>query len=97
MRCEGRDRLLTVFRTLVTDLEIELTDEEKLEDAKAVRWVFDALRARGPALFLLDNMDRPALLAQEQMKLLADQPTRSGSMAKSGIHFGHTMRYALTT
>ena len=31
-------------------------------------------RVRGPALFLLDNVDRPALLAQEQMKLLADQP-----------------------
>ena len=74
LRCEGRDRLLTVFRTLVTDLEIELTDEEKLDDAKAVRRVFDVLRARGPALFLLDNVDRPALLAQEQMKLLADQP-----------------------
>ena len=74
LRCEGRDRLLSVFRTLVTDLEIELTDEEKLDDAKAVRRVFDMLRARGPALFLLDNVDRPALLAQEQMKLLADQP-----------------------
>ena len=74
LRCEGRDRLLTVFRTLVTDLEIELTDKEKLDDAKAVRRVFDVLRARGPALFLLDNVDHPALLAQEQMKLLADQP-----------------------
>lgn len=73
LRCEGRDRLLTVFRTLVTDLEIELTDEEKLDDAKAVRRVIDVLRARGPALFLLDNVDRPALLAQEQMKLLAGQ------------------------
>jgi tetratricopeptide (TPR) repeat protein len=74
LRCEGRDRLLTVFRTLVNDLEIELTDEEKLDDAKAVRRVFDVLRARGPALFLLDNVDHPVLLAQEQMKLLADQP-----------------------
>ena len=74
LRCEGRDRLLSVFRNLVNDLEIELTDEEKLDDAKALRRVFDVLRARGPALFLLDNVDRPALLAQEQMKLLADQP-----------------------
>lgn len=74
LRCEGRDRLLSVFRNLVNDLEIELTDEEKLDDAKAVRRVFDVLRARGPALFLLDNVDHPALLAQEQMKLLADQP-----------------------
>jgi tetratricopeptide (TPR) repeat protein len=74
LRCEGRDRLLTVFRTLVTDLEIELTDEEKLDDAKAVRRVFEMLRARGPTLFLFDNVDRPALLAQDQMKLLADQP-----------------------
>jgi len=74
LRCEGRDRLLTVFRNLVNDLEIELTDEEKLDDAKAVRRVFDVLRARGPALFLLDNADTPALLAQEQMKLLAGQP-----------------------
>ena len=73
LRCEGRDHLLTVFRNLVNDLEIKLTDEEKLDDAKAVRRVFDVLRARGPALFLLDNVDRPALLAQEQMKLLADQ------------------------
>ncbi len=61
LRCEGRDRLLTVFRTLVADLEIELTDEEKLDDAKAVRRVCDVFRARGPALFLLDNVDRPAL------------------------------------
>ena len=74
LRCEGRDRLLTVFSNLVTDLQIELTDEEKLDDTKAVRRVFDVLRACGPALFLLDNVDRPALLAQEQMKLLADQP-----------------------
>jgi len=74
LRCKGRDRLLSAFRTLVTDLEIKLTDEEKLDDAKAVRRVFDVLRARGPALFLLDNVDCPALLAQEQMKLLADQP-----------------------
>ena len=74
LRCEGRDRLLSVFRNLVNDLEIELTDEEKLDDAKAVRRVFDVLRARGPALFLLDNVDCPALLTQEQMKLLADQP-----------------------
>jgi len=74
LRCEGRDRLLNVFRTLVSDLEIELTDEEKLDDAKAVQRVFDLLRARGPALFLLDNVDLPALLAQEQMKLLAGQP-----------------------
>ena len=74
LRCEGRDLLLSVFRNLVNDLEIELTDEEKLDDAKAVRRVFDALRSRGPALFLLDNVDRPALLAREQMTLLADQP-----------------------
>lgn len=74
LRCEGRDRLLSVFRNLVNDLEIELTDEEKLDDAKAVRRVFDVLRARGLALFLLDNVDHPALLAQEQMKLLTDQP-----------------------
>ena len=74
LRCEGRDRLLSVFRTLATDLEIKLTDEEKLDDAKAVQRVFDVLRARGSALFLLDNVDPPALLAQEQMKLLADQP-----------------------
>lgn len=74
LRGEGRDRLLSVLRTLVTELEIELTDEEKLDDARAVRRVFDVLRARGPALFLLDNVDCPALLAQEQMQLLADQP-----------------------
>lgn len=74
LRCEGRDRLLTVFRNLVNDLEIELTDEEKLDDAKAVRRVFEVLRARGPTLFLLDNVDRPALLAQEQMQLVAGQP-----------------------
>lgn len=74
LRCEGRDRLLTVFRTLVSDVQIELTEEEKLDDAKAVWRVFDALRPRGAALFLLDNVDRPALLAQEQMALLGDQP-----------------------
>ena len=74
LRCEGRDRLLSVFRTLVTELELELTDEEKLDDARAVQRVFDVLRAHGPVLFLLDNVDRPALLAREQMTLLADQP-----------------------
>lgn len=73
LRCEGRDRLLTVFHSLVTDLEIELTEEEKLDDAKAVSRVFEVLRPRGRALFLLDNVDHPALLAQEQMTLLADQ------------------------
>ncbi|MEJ0090811.1 MAG: NB-ARC domain-containing protein [Limisphaerales bacterium] len=72
LRCEGRDRLL--FRNLVNDLEIELIDDEKPDDAKAVRRLFDLLRARGPAMFLLDNVDHPALLAQEQMKLLANQP-----------------------
>jgi tetratricopeptide (TPR) repeat protein len=35
--------------------------------------VFDVLRGRGLALFLLDNVDRPVLLAQDQMTLLADQ------------------------
>lgn len=74
LRCEGRDRLLSVFRNLVNDLAIELTDEEQLDDAKAVLRAFDLLRARGPALFLFDNVDRPALLAQEQMTLLAGQP-----------------------
>ena len=59
----------------MSDLDIDLTDEEKLDDAKAVRRVFDVLRARGPALILLDNVDQPTLLAQEQMKLLADQPS----------------------
>ena len=29
LRCEGRDRLLSVFRNLMNDLEIELTDEEQ--------------------------------------------------------------------
>ncbi|MBK7215006.1 MAG: TIR domain-containing protein [Bacteroidales bacterium] len=74
LSCEGREQLVTVFRTLVNDLEIELTGEEKFDDAKAVQQVFDVLRPRGPALFLLDNVDQPALLAQEQFKLLADQP-----------------------
>jgi tetratricopeptide (TPR) repeat protein len=74
LRCEGRDRLLTVLRGLVADLEIELTDDEKLDDAKAVRRVFDKLRPRGPALFLLDNVDRPALLTREQMEILAGEP-----------------------
>ena len=73
LRCEEHDSLLTVFRMLVTELEIGLTDEEKLDDTRAVRRVFDVLRSRGPALFLLDNVDRPALLVQEQTKLLADQ------------------------
>jgi hypothetical protein len=36
LRCEGRDRLLPVFRTLVNDLAIELTDEEKLDDTIAL-------------------------------------------------------------
>ena len=74
LHCEGRDRLVAVFRALVTELEVELTDEDALDDARAVRRIFDVLRARGPALFLLDNVDQPALLSQNEMRLLADQP-----------------------
>jgi hypothetical protein len=44
LRCEGRDRLVTVFRAFVTELEIELTGDEKLDDAKTVRRVFGVLR-----------------------------------------------------
>ncbi len=74
LRCEGRDQLATVFRALASDLEIDLTDEEERDDVRAVLRVFDVLRPRGPALFLLDNVDRPVLLAQDQMKLLVGQP-----------------------
>jgi tetratricopeptide (TPR) repeat protein len=73
LRCEGRDRLLSVFRTLVLDLDIDLTDEEKRDDAAAVRRVLAVLRERGPALFLLDNVDRPVLAAPEQLRFLEGQ------------------------
>lgn len=74
LRCEGHDRLIPVFRGLVHDLGLELTEEEKLDDVAAVRRVFNVLRERGPTLFLLDNVDRPAMLAQAEMGLVADQP-----------------------
>ncbi|MBL0126071.1 MAG: toll/interleukin-1 receptor domain-containing protein [Flavobacteriales bacterium] len=76
LRCEGREDLVGVFRTLVYDLGLsdKLTEAEKLDDALAVGRVFDLLRPRGPALFLLDNVDKPALLAPEQMDFLKDQP-----------------------
>ena len=74
LRCEGRDRLTTVFRTLISDLGLELTDEEKLDDTLAVRRLFDELRPRGTALFVLDNVDRPGLLARQQLAILAGEP-----------------------
>jgi NB-ARC domain len=90
LRCEGRERLLTVFRTLVTELEIELTDEEKLDDARAVRRVFDVLRARGPALFVLDNVDHPALLAQESKRFPVERACNL--MVEARIHWSDNSR-----
>ena len=74
LRCEGRDRLTTVFRNLISDLALELTDEEKLDDTLAIRRLFDELRPRGTALFVLDNVDRPELLARQQLAFLAGEP-----------------------
>ena len=74
LRCEGRDRLTTVFRNLISDLGLELTDEEKLNDTLAIRRLFDELRPRGTALFVLDNVDRPGLLARGQLEILAGEP-----------------------
>jgi len=73
LRCEGQTSLVTVIRSLVLDLGIELTDEEKLDDTLAVRRVLDLLRSRGDALFLLDNVDRPALLRPSELEIVRDE------------------------
>ncbi len=73
LRCEGRARLDSALRPLVQDLAIELTDDEKLDDTLAARRVLDTLRPRGPALFLLDNVDTPALLAPDSLALLSGE------------------------
>lgn len=74
LRCENRDRLLTILRPLVTDLDIKLTEEEQHDELLAVQRLFNLLRSRGPALFLLDNIDHPDLLAPNQTTLFADHP-----------------------
>ncbi len=74
LRCESQTNLVFVIRNSVHDLGIELTVEEKLDPALAVRRVFANLSQRGPALFLLDNVDQPALLAPNQMATVKDQP-----------------------
>ncbi|WP_306535224.1 tetratricopeptide repeat protein [Geobacter sp.] len=76
LRCEGRENMLGVFCTLVHDLDLsdKLTEAEKLDDSLAVKRVFDLLRPRGPALFLLDNVDHLLLLASGRLEFLKDQP-----------------------
>jgi len=74
LRCEGRDRLLTVFRTLCERSRNRADREEKLDDAKAVRRVFDVLCARGRRCFCSTTWTVLRWLAQEQMTLLAGQP-----------------------
>ncbi|MBX7208593.1 MAG: tetratricopeptide repeat protein [Verrucomicrobiaceae bacterium] len=76
LRCEGRDNLTGVFRSLVHDLDLtdKLTDEEKQNEALAVKRVLALLRPRGPALFVLDNVDQPALLAPAQTAFLSAEP-----------------------
>ncbi len=73
LRCEGHARLDSAMRPLVQDLGIELTEREKLDDTLAARRVLDTLRPRGPALFLLDNVDTPALLAPGSLALLSGE------------------------
>lgn len=76
LRCEGRDNLTGVFRSLVHDLDLtdKLTEEEKRDEALAVKRVLALLRQRGPAFFVLDNVDQPALLAPTQTAFLSAEP-----------------------
>jgi len=74
LRCEGREHLLPVFRELVYELGIELTEEEQLDDAQAVQRIFDLLRQLGPALFILDNVDHPTLLSAAELEFLVNEP-----------------------
>lgn len=73
LRCEGHARLDSAVRPLVQDLGLELAEREKLDDTLAARRVLDTLRPRGPALFLLDNVDTPALLAPDSLALLSGE------------------------
>lgn len=70
--CDGQTSLLFVVRNLVPDLGIHLSDEEKLNEALAVRRVLELLETRGNALFILDNVDYPALLAAAEMEPFKD-------------------------
>jgi hypothetical protein len=73
IRCEGRAEMKGALTSLVTDLGITLTETERNREDLAARRVLDTLRPRGPTLLLLDNVDTPALLAPEQMKVLSGE------------------------
>ena len=85
--CAGRRSLASAVRSLDSDLGIEFSDEEKLDDARAARRVLAVLEQRAEqgaaarageshppeprALLVLDNVDDPALLQPPHTDLLS--------------------------
>lgn len=83
---EGKGSLAAVLRGLAGDLNLELTDADKLDDISTARRVLEALQSGGPALLILDNVDQPMLFSGAAADLLP---------AMSGMHVLMTTRLAV--
>ena len=76
VRCEGMEDLRFALATLAAPLNLEFTDEEKMDLERQFQRVLAELHRLADAnaphrcLLLLDNVDKPALLAPVQTKLL---------------------------
>ena len=84
--CAGRSSLAAVVRSLDSDLGIQFTEEEKIDDTRATKRVLFELENRAQAgaiaragekvppepraLLLLDNVDDPALLQMPSIDLV---------------------------
>ena len=84
--CAGRSSLAAVVRSLDSDLGIQFTEEEKIDDTRATKRVLFELEKRAQAgaiaragekvppepraLLLLDNVDDPALLQMPSIDLV---------------------------
>jgi hypothetical protein len=85
--CAGRSSLAAALRSLDSDLGIQFTDEEKLDDSRAARRVLAVLQDRSErgaqarageqnppsprALLILDNVDEPVILQPPHVDLLS--------------------------
>ena len=85
VRCEGQDSLVTALLQLATPLHIEFNELEKKDTELAARRILSELEThtaaarseRRPApacLLILDNVDKPALLAPAQTAKLPKAP-----------------------
>lgn len=85
--CAGKPSLASAIRSLDSDLGIQFTDEERLDEIRAARRVLSVLQQRAElgaaarageeeppaprALLLLDNVEAPALLQPPQTDLIS--------------------------